>query len=114
MRTPIVLILAMLAVGCMQAPAMKLAPELASVPPQPVSGREAFLGRGVLAFDRWSSTAPARIPNDRWWRFSNSISTGANEDSGIDVDRAALEFSVRSGGGAAASTTQAKCVARGR
>jgi hypothetical protein len=84
---------------------MKLAPELSAVPPQPVSGREAFRGRGVLAFDRWSSRAPARIPNDRWLRFS---------EAGIELDRAALDFSVSPGGGAGASTTQSKCAALGR
>src|SRR5512147_3123373 len=109
MRTPLALTLAILAAGCTTAPAMKLAPELAAVPPKPVTGREAFLGRGVLAFDRWSSTAPARLPNDRWVRFSSSSATGAGEEAGIDVDRAALDFSVRSGGGADATVTQATC-----
>ena len=115
MRTTITVMFALLAAGCTAAPVMKLAPELAAVSPKPVSGRAAFLGRGVLTFDRWSSTAPARLPNDRWRRSSNLIATGLNEVSGIEADRAALEFSVRSGGDAApASTTQAKCVARGR
>jgi hypothetical protein len=104
MRTTIVLILAILA-GCTAPPAMKLPPELAAVSPHPVSGREAFLGRGVLAFDRWRSTVPARLPNDHWLRFSAA---------GIEADRAKLVFSVRSGSGAAASTTQSKCIARGR
>jgi hypothetical protein len=105
MSTSIALMLALVAAGCTAPPAMKLAPELAAVPAKPVSGREAFLGRGVLAFDRWNSAAPARIPNDRWVRFS---------DEGIEIDRAALVFSVRSGSGAAAPTTQSNCVARGR
>ena len=113
MRSQIILMLAILAAGCTAAPTMKLAPELAAVPPKPVSGREAVLGRGVLAFDRWTSTVPARIPNDHWLRVSNSIATGPGEDAGIDVDRAKLDFSVSSGGGAAAAT-QSQCVARGR
>jgi hypothetical protein len=114
MRSTIALMLAMLAAGCTAPPAMKLSPDLAAVSPQPVSGREAFLGRGVLVFDRWNSTVPARIPNDHWLRVTNSIGTGAGEVDGIRVDRAALDFSVRSGSGAAASTTQSNCVARGR
>jgi hypothetical protein len=114
MRTTLTLMLSVLAAGCTTAPVMKLAPELAAVPPKPVSGRQAFLGRGVLAFDRWTSTAPARLPNDRWRRSSNLVATGLNDVSGIETDRAALEFSVNSGGSAATSTTQSKCTARGR
>jgi hypothetical protein len=114
MRTHITLVLATLAAGCTTAPAMKLAPELAAVQPKPVSGRAAFLGRGVLTFDRWSSTVPARLPNDHWLRVSNSVATGPGEDAGIDVDRAKLNFTVSSGAGAAAATTESKCIARGR
>jgi hypothetical protein len=105
--------LALLIAGCATAPTMKLAPELAAVPPKPVSGRAAVLGRGVLAFDRWHSTVPARLPNDHWLRITNSVPTGPDEDAGIRVDRAQLDFSVSSGNGAAA-TTQSKCTARGR
>jgi hypothetical protein len=114
MRTAISLMFAILAAGCTTAPAMKLAPELRAVPPQPVSGRGAVLGRGTLAFGRWTSTVPARIPNDHWLRVTNSAATNANEESGVEVDRAALVFSVHSGSGAAASTTDSTCVARGR
>jgi hypothetical protein len=113
MRTPISLLLAILAAGCTTTPAMKLAPELAAIPSQPVSGRGAVLGRGTLAFGRWTSTVPARIPNDHWLRATNSLATGANEDAGIEVNRAALEFSV-TGSGVASSRTHSKCVARGR
>src|SRR6185436_5596755 len=99
MRTTIVLMITILAAGCTTVPApklapgMKLAPELGAVPAKPVSGREAFLGRGVLAFDRWNSTVPALLPNDHWLRFS---------EADIELDRAKLDFSVRSGGEAAA------------
>lgn len=114
MRTPIALVLAMFAAGCTTPPAMKLAPELAAVPPQPVSGRQAVLGRGELRFDRWSAAVPARLPNDHWLRVTNSVGTGPNEEAGIEVDRAQLDFAVRSGGGTEAATTQSTCVARGR
>jgi hypothetical protein len=115
MRTTILLMLALLAAGCTTAPAtMKLAPELAAVSAKPVSGRAAFLGRGVLAFDRWSATVPVRLPNDHWLRVTNSVATGLDEETGIEVDRARLNYSVRSGAGAAAATTQSQCVARGR
>lgn len=115
MRTTILLMLTLLGAGCTTVPAtMKLAPELAAVPAKPVSGRAAFLGRGELAFDRWSATVPARLPNDHWSRVTNSVATGLDEETGIEVDRAKLDYSVRSGSGAAAAITQSKCVARGR
>jgi hypothetical protein len=111
MRTPIVLTLALLAAGCTTTPHMKLAPELAAVPPKAVSGRQAVLGRGVLTFDRWSSTVPARLPNSHWVRVSNTVAAGVDAQAGVEVDRAALNFSVSSGSGAA---TQSTCVAHGR
>ena len=119
MRIQIALMLAIVAAGCSTtpprlAPGMQLAPELAAVSPTAVSGREAFLGRGMLEFDRWNSTVPARLPNDHWLRVSNSIETPVTGEAGMHVDRAALNFSVNSGSGAAASTTQSQCIARGR
>lgn len=113
-RLSLALTLAILVAACTTTPRMKLAPELAAVPPKPVSGRQAVLGRGVLAFDRWSSTVPARLPNSHWLRITNTAVAGVDTQAGVEVDRAALDFSVSSGGGTAASTTQSKCIAQGR
>src|SRR5690348_6185407 len=72
-RITCALLLTAFVAGCATAPHMKLAPELAAVPPQPVTGRGAVLGRGMLAFDRWSSTVPVRVPNSHWQRISNTV-----------------------------------------
>lgn len=114
LRSSLALMLPILVAGCATTPHMKLAPELAAVPPKPVSGRQAVLGRGVLAFDRWNSTVPARLPNSHWSRVSNTVVAGVDEQAGVQVDRAALDFSVNSGSGAGSSTTQSTCVAHGR
>ena len=111
MRTPILLALATLAAGCSTVPSMKLAPELVAIPAQPVTGRNAVLGYGELAFGRWRSSAPARIPNDRWWRAGGMVATGLNEETGVRTDRAALGFDVSSEG---APGTQSRCIVRGK
>ena len=114
MRYTTALVLAILAAGCTTTPHMKLAPELAGVPPKPVSGRQAVLGRGELAFDRWSSRVPARLPNSHRSRVTNTVVAGLDQQAGVQVDRAPLTFSVNSGSDAATSMTQSKCVAQGR
>ena len=112
LRSNLSLVLALLQVGCATTPHMKLAPELAAVTARPVTNRGAVLGRGVLTFDRWTSRVPARLPNDHWLRVRNTVISGLDEQAGIEVDRALLDFSVSSG--ADTSTTQSKCIARGR
>ena len=112
MRAATLLFLATLVAGCATPPAMKLAPALAGIPPSPVNGRQAVLGQGTMSFDRWSSTAPARIPNDRWSRLSPELATGTNETTGLDIERAAIEFAV--GAAAGGPQTTVTCVLRGR
>lgn len=106
-------LLSLFAAGCATTGHMKLAPELASVPPTPVANRGAVLGRGVLAFDRWTSNVPARLPNDHWLRVTNSVVAGIDAQAGLQVDRAKLDFSVTSAGDAP-STTQSTCIVQGR
>ena len=110
--TTLALGLALLALGgCATAHVgMKLAPELASTPALPVTGRNQW---NQLVFGQWQVTMPAPYRMDGWQIAGTPRFLPANAEVSVKAERASLEFEVVADA-PGSRPASAGCLAQGR